>query len=200
MYVVGLTGGIGSGKSAAARFFKELNITVIDADEIAKHLLNEPNISQVVIDHFGPKICDKHGALNRYTLRDLIFTDAIARHWLEDFLHPQIRERIIKLIDSSPSPYTIVVIPLLVETQKENYVNRILVLDVPESTQISRITQRDGITLDEAQLILAAQASRKTRLGFADDVIENVDTLATLKNKIHGLHDYYLQIARQKKK
>lgn len=198
MYVVGLTGGIGSGKSAAARFFSELNVTVIDADHIAKDLLAESAISDAVISHFGPNICDRFGKLNRYALREIIFKDVAARQWLEDFLHPQIRERIIKLIENSPSPYTVVVIPLLVETQKENYVNRTLVIDVPESVQISRITQRDGITKDEAQRILSAQASRKARLAKADDVIENIDTLATLKNKIHGLHDYYLKIQENK--
>ncbi|MGA2654999.1 MAG: dephospho-CoA kinase [Gammaproteobacteria bacterium] len=200
MWVVGLTGGVGSGKSAAARFFSELNITVIDADHIAKELLNIPEISKTVIDHFGPSICDRAGALNRYSLRQAIFTDEQKRHWLEAFLHPKIRERIKDLISGSTSAYTVVVIPLLIETQKEDYVDRILVIDVPESMQISRLTHRDGITEAEAKQMIAAQAARKTRLALADDVIENTDTLATLKNKILGLHDTYLQIARKNKK
>lgn len=200
MWVVGLTGGIGSGKSAAARFFSELNITVIDADHIAKELLNRPEISKTVIDHFGASICDRSGGLNRYSLRQIIFTDAEKRRWLEDFLHPKIRERILELIAKSTSPYTVVVIPLLIETQKENYVDRILVIDAPESLQISRLTNRDGITAEEARQIIAAQAPRNTRLAFADDVIENADSLAALKNKILGLNDTYLQIARKNKK
>lgn len=200
MFVVGLTGGIGSGKSAAGKFFAELNITVIDADGIAKELLTLPDINQKVIEHFGPKVCDRKGTLNRYLLREVIFNDAKQRHWLEALLHPLIRARIKDLIAKSTSPYTVVMIPLLVETQKEDYVHRILVLDVPESVQISRITNRDGITLDEAQLMLAAQTPRKNRLTMADDVIDNTDTLMALKNKILGLHDCYLQIARKNKK
>ncbi len=200
MFVVGLTGGIGSGKSAAARFFSELNVTIIDADHIAKDLINEPEINAAIIAHFGPAICNNKGELNRYLLRQAIFTNVEQRHWLENFLHPKIRERIMAQITRSQSPYTVVVIPLLVETQKEDYVKRILVIDVPESIQISRVTNRDGISSDEARLILAAQAPRKTRLAVADDVIENTDTLASLKNKIRSLHGYYLQIAENIKK
>ncbi|MFA6037770.1 MAG: dephospho-CoA kinase [Legionellales bacterium] len=200
MLVVGLTGGIGSGKSAAARFFSELNINVIDADQIAKELLAQTSINAAVIDHFGASICDKQGQLNRYKLREVIFSDPNQRLWLNDFLHPKIREQIIAAIAKSTTPYTVVVIPLLVETQKENYVNRILVIDAPEPLQISRLTNRDGITVPEARLMLDAQSPRKTRLALANDIVENTDTLASLKNKIQHLHGYYLQIAKNVKK
>lgn len=200
MLIVGLTGGIGSGKSAAAQFFQELNVTVIDADVIAKELLAQPEISTAIIDHFGTGICDKTGRLNRYNLREIIFSDPAQRLWLNEFLHPKIRSRIKTLIAQSTKAYTVVVIPLLVETQKEDYVNRILVIDSPEALQISRLTNREGITQAAAQQMLDAQAPRKTRLALANDVIENTDTLATLKNKVQHLHAYYLQIAQNVKK
>jgi dephospho-CoA kinase len=195
MLVVGLTGGAGSGKSSAARFFSELNVGIIDADHIAKDLLDEPSIAQQVCDHFGPKVCDKNGKLHRYQLRQVIFSDNEARTYLENLLHPLIRSRIIASIARCASPYAVVVIPLLVETQKEDYIDRILVIDVPESTQISRLTKRDGITLDEAQAMLAAQSKRNVRLAYANDVIENTGDLQQLKNKVHNLHAYYLQLA-----
>lgn len=199
MLVVGLTGGIGSGKSTAARFFSELHVNIIDADHIARDLMAQDEISQPIIDHFGAKICDAKGQLNRHLLRQLIFVEAPARAWLEDFLHPKIREKIMALIARSESPYVIVVIPLLVETQKEDYINRILVIDAPEAVQISRVADRDGISAKEAKMILAAQAQRQTRLAMANDVIENTDTLSGLKNKIRSLHGYYLQIAQSVK-
>jgi dephospho-CoA kinase len=200
MLIVGLTGGVGSGKSAAARFFSELNVTIIDADHIAKDLLDEPAITAAIIEHFGATICDQKGQLSRHKLRQTIFTHTEQRLWLEELLHPKIRERILAQIARSQSPYTIVVIPLLVETQKEDYINRILVIDVPEQVQISRVANRDGISPDEARMILAAQTQRKTRLAMANDVIENTDTLPILKNKVRSLHAYYLQIAENIKK
>lgn len=200
MLIVGLTGGVGSGKSAAARFFSELNVTIIDADHIAKDLLDEPTISAAIIEYFGATICDQKGQLSRHKLRQAIFTHKEQRLWLEQLLHPKIRERILAQIARSQSPYAIVVIPLLVETQKEDYINRILVIDVPEQVQISRVANRDGISPDEARMILAAQTQRKTRLAMANDVIENTDTLPILKNKVRSLHAYYLQIAENIKK
>ncbi len=200
MLVVGLTGGVGSGKSTAARFFSELNVHIIDADHIAKDLVNEPAINANIIAHFGPPICDAHGQLNRYKLRQLIFSDAAQRLWLDNLLHPQIYTRIKELIQHSSSPYIIVVIPLLVETFQEGLFNRILVIDAPESLQINRVIERDGVDLEEAKMILAAQANRNTRLRLADDVIENTDTLDAFKNKIRSLHAYYLQLAETGKK
>jgi dephospho-CoA kinase len=195
MRVIGLTGGIGSGKSSAARFFSELNVRVIDADHIAKDLLAENDLAQQVIDHFGQQICDKNGQLQRHLLRDLIFSDAAARVWLENLLHPLIRSRIIAAIAQSESAYVVVVIPLLVETHQEDYIDRVLVIDVPESVQVNRLMQRDGMSMVEANKILQIQASRQTRLAFADDVIENTGSLQELKDKIRNLHAYYLQLS-----
>ncbi len=196
MFTIGLTGGVGSGKSTAARFFSELNVGIIDADLIAKDLLNEPSIAQTVINQFGTALCNPKGELNRYKLRQLIFSDPKARAGLEHYLHPQIRARIIAALARCSSTYVVVVIPLLVETQKEDYIDRILVIDVPESTQISRLTNRDKITIEEAHAMLAAQASRKARLACAHDVIENTGDLQQLKNKVHNLHAYYVQLAQ----
>lgn len=199
MLVVGLTGGIGSGKSAAARFFSELNVNIIDADHIAKDIMEEPDVAKIIIEHFGPQMCDKNGQLSRHKLRQNIFNHPPERLWLENFLHPKIRERIMALTAHSQSPYTIIVIPLLIETQKEDYIDRILVIDAPESLQISRVANRDGINTSEVRAILAAQASRTARLAMANDVIENTNTLAELKDKIRSLHGYYLQMAAVKK-
>ncbi|HLF66252.1 MAG TPA: dephospho-CoA kinase [Gammaproteobacteria bacterium] len=199
MLTIGLTGGVGSGKSTAARFFSELNVGIVDADLIAKDLLNTPQMADTVKRQFGSQICNPNGELNRYKLRQLIFSDLKARLWLEEFLHPQIRAQIIVAITRCTSAYVVVVIPLLVETQKEDYIDRILLIDVPESVQISRLTNRDKITIEEAQTMLAAQASRKARLSCAHDVIENTGDLQQLKNKVHNLHGYYLQLAQNSK-
>lgn len=199
MMVVGLTGGVGSGKSTAARFFSELNVGIVDADHIAKDLLDEPALAQQVVDHFGPKVCDKYGKLQRHLLRQVIFNAPSARVWLEDLMHPLIRERIKAAIARCQSAYMVVAIPLLVETQKEDYIDRILVIDTPETVQISRLTNRDGITVDEARLMLDAQAQRHTRLGMANDVIDNTGSLQQLKDKIRSLHGYYLQLAQTPK-
>lgn len=195
MLVVGLTGGIASGKSSAARFFSELNVRIIDADHIAKDVLDEENMTREVIAHFGDKVCDKNGQLQRHLLRQLIFADQEAHVWLEDRLHPLIRERIKALIARNESAYVVVVIPLLVETQKEDYIDRILVIDAPESVQLSRLTNRDGISLTEAKAMLAAQVAQRVRLAAADDVIDNTGSLQQLKEKIRSLHAYYSQLS-----
>ncbi len=191
MLIIGLTGGIGSGKSTAANYFKQLNIDVISADTIA-HSLVEPNkpAHQKIIDHFG--------TVDRHQLRELIFNDPKAKEWLEQCLHPLIKEEIIHTLPTLSSSYIVIEIPLLFETGPYNFINRNLVIDCDESTQIERTHQRTGMNTDNINKIIASQITRKKRLALADDVINNNGNKKTLKNAVETLHQTYIQISQAK--
>lgn len=200
-YVVGLTGGIGSGKSAVARLFADRGITVIDTDAIA-HALTAPGGAAMpaIRAEFGTGVASADGALDRAAMRAIVFADPSARKRLEAILHPLIRSECERrlLADAADSPYAILMVPLLVESG--NYrkrVDRIAVVDCAEATQIDRVVRRNGLARSEIECILAAQATRAERLAAADDIIDNDGDLAALAPQIERLHVQYLALSRR---
>lgn len=195
-YLVGLTGGIGSGKSTVSALFAELGAGIIDADEISRALL-QPGTAQfaAVSEHFGSAILDDRGNVDRARLRTIIFSDAGEKQWLETLLHPAIRAEIQGRIQTSDKPYVVLVVPLLVESGNYGFVDRILVVDVPEAVQVDRIIARDGTTPEAARRIVSAQATREQRLAAADDIIRNDSTREALGEQVRLLHARYLQAA-----
>jgi dephospho-CoA kinase len=194
-WILGLTGGIGSGKSAAAQCFVDLGIHLVDADNAARWVVEpgRPALAQIV-EHFGADVLQADGALNRAALRELIFKDPQQRVWLEGLLHPLIREEIRQYLARAESPYAILVSPLLLETSQHQMVQRVLVIDVPEAVQIERTVLRDKTNEAQVRAILKAQASREERLSRADDVIVNDRDPAWLKSEVERLHHFYLTL------
>jgi dephospho-CoA kinase len=190
---VGLTGGIGSGKSAASAHFSKLGAEVIDTDLLSRELVEpgQPSLAEIV-DAFGERMLDGDGRLDRSRLRERIFADPAARRTLEEILHPRIREAMLARAQRSSAPYVIFVIPLLFETGQQALVDRVLLVDVPEALQRARVGTRDG--LDDARIdrILQAQSDRETRLRGADDVICNDGTLDELRAAVERLHVKYM--------
>lgn len=193
---IGLTGGIASGKSEVAQRFLELGIPVIDADESARRVVapGTPGLTDVV-RLFGPEVLERGGQLDRSRLRTLVFSKPDQRRALESLLHPLIRADMESRVELATGPYVVMAIPLLVEGGNRDRVDRILVVDVPEAIQVARVMARDGGSSDQARAILAAQASRATRLQAADDIVQNTGTLAELRGHIDALHQSYLQLA-----
>ena len=196
-YIVGLTGGIGSGKSAAAQVFEELGATVIDTDAIA-HALTAPGGAAIepVRIAFGAGYLTPDGALSRAHMRELVFADAAKKNLLESILHPMIRARTSELALAARSPYVILMVPLLVESNDyRRRCQRILVVDCPEELQIERVMARSGLSADQVRAIMANQVTRGARLAAADDVIDNSQDPAHLRRQVEALHARYLQIA-----
>ncbi len=201
MLKIGLTGGIGSGKSSVAKLFADLAIPVIDADVIARQVVNDTKIVTQIVQHFGAEVANAAGDLNRSRLRQIIFADPAERRWLEALLHPLIIQEIQHLLAHEAAPYSIIVIPLLIEaTDPYTLVDRILLVDAPEKIQIKRTIARDNLTEEEVNRILASQATRAQRLKMADDVIVNDRDLAYLAESISKLHHLYLNLAASKGK
>lgn len=199
MYVVAITGGIGSGKTTVANQFAELGIEVVDADVIAREVV-EPGTQALaaIAAHFGSAVITPDGQLDRRRLREQVFTDPQAKGWLNALLHPLIRTEMQRQCAAARSPYCLLVVPLLVENQLTALANRVLVIDVDEATQIERTCRRDGVSHEQAQAILAAQASRAERLAAADDVLDNQNgTPEAIKSRILALHETYLAFASQ---
>ena len=195
-FIIGLTGGIGSGKSAAAARFAEAHgIHVVDAD-IKSRVVVEPGRPALhqIVDRFGDAVLQQDGSLNRAVLRERVFQDPDERRWLEQLLHPLIREEIVSDLASADSPYALLVSPLLVESGQNQMTRRILVVDVPEALQIARTTLRDKVPEEQVRAILQAQAKREERLRHADDVITNDRDLAALHQQVDQLHQYYLTL------
>ncbi|MEJ6654682.1 MAG: dephospho-CoA kinase [Pseudomonas sp.] len=195
-FIIGLTGGIGSGKSAAAARFAETHgIHVVDAD-IKSRVVVEPGRPALhqIVDRFGDAVLQQDGSLNRAVLRERVFRDPDERRWLEQLLHPLIREEIVSDLASADSPYALLVSPLLVESGQYQMTRRILVVDVPEALQIARTTLRDKVPEEQVKAILQAQAKREERLRHADDVITNDRDLAALHQQVDQLHQYYLTL------
>ncbi len=194
--VIGLTGGIGSGKSACAALFREQGVAVIDADELAHALVapGEPALAAIITE-FGPEYLAADGRLDRGKLRLRVFADPASRHRLEAILHPLIRNNINELVDSVQTPYCIISIPLLLETGQTDLVDRVLVIDVPEALQISRAAARDRLSVDRIRPILETQVKRATRLAAADDVISNTGSLDELAATVQTLHEKYLSLS-----
>ena len=199
MYVVAITGGIGSGKTTVANQFAALGIEVVDADLIAREVV-EPGTPALtaIASHFGPGILDEQGRLDRRALRERIFSDPAAKSWLNALLHPIIRSEMLRQCAAVSSPYCLLVVPLLVENRLTELADRVLVIDVDEATQIERTCHRDGVSREQAQAILASQASRSERLAMADDVLDNQSgTTETIRARILALHETYLAFASQ---
>ncbi|HFK2925595.1 TPA: dephospho-CoA kinase [Aeromonas hydrophila] len=199
MYVVAITGGIGSGKTTVANQFAELGIEVVDADVIAREVV-EPGTPALaaIAAHFGSEVITPDGQLDRRRLRERVFTDPQAKGWLNALLHPLIRTEMQRQCAAARSPYCLLVVPLLVENRLTALANRVLVIDVDEATQIERTCRRDGVSREQAQAILAAQASRAERLAAADDVLDNQNgTPEAIKSRILALHETYLVFASQ---
>ncbi|WP_421229529.1 dephospho-CoA kinase [Aeromonas jandaei] len=199
MYVVAITGGIGSGKTTIANQFAELGIDVVDADVIAREVVESGTPALAAIaDHFGPDVITPDGQLDRRRLRERVFSDPSAKTWLNALLHPLIRNEMQRQCAAARSPYCLLVVPLLVENKLTGLANRVLVVDVDEAIQIERTCRRDGVTTEQAKAIIAAQASRSERLGAADDVIENGNgSEMAIKTRILTLHETYLAFASQ---
>lgn len=193
--IVGLTGGIGSGKSAAANFFVELGVDLIDADDLAKNVLNKNSKGyELFINEFGEQYLDNDKNIDRGLLRKTIFNDFDKKNKLENIIHPQVRSGIEEFIKTSKSDYCIVVVPLIYETRSSSYYDRILVIDCDEEIQINRSAIRDNTENKEIKKIISKQASREERLSIADDVILNNRTLDSLKEEVIKLHKKYIKI------
>jgi len=197
-FCVGLTGGIGSGKSAAASLFGTHGAAVVDTDEIS-HALTAPAGAAIgaIRESFGPGSIAADGSLDRARMRSLVFSDPGARKQLEAILHPLIRERTRAAIAGARAPYVVVVVPLLFETGAcLDLVQRVLVVDCEEDEQVRRVAARSGIATDEIRRIMAAQLPRAERVNRADDVLDNSGDLETLRGQVANLHAKYLDLAR----
>ena len=198
MLTIGLTGGIGSGKSAASAIFESYGINIVDADIVAREVVEPGKTAlSLIAEHFGEQILNDEQALNRGKLREIIFSDPDEKTWLETLLHPIIRDEIIQQLHSSDSEYTILVSPLLFETDQNNLVKRALLIDVSVETQIERATKRDNTNSDQIRKIIANQYPRKIKLEKADDIIENNLSLQALETRVHNQHKIYLELARE---
>ncbi|MDE2234035.1 MAG: dephospho-CoA kinase [Gammaproteobacteria bacterium] len=198
MLKVGLTGGVASGKSTVAAEFSRLGVPVVDADALARKLTStgSPALSQLTAV-LGPEILDEHGRLDRKRLRQRLFTDAGIKAKVEAVLHPLVIRELKAGLESSHGAYAIAVIPLLAEhPETRALVDRVLVVDCPESQQMARLMLRDGENTESARAMLAAQAGRKQRLAAGDDILGNVGGLAQLRESVRRLHAHYLKIAR----
>ena len=195
---VGLTGGIGSGKSAAADLFAKLRVPIVDADVVAREVVQpgEPALQEIAA-HFGADIIGADGQLDRRQLRGRIFSDPAEKLWLEALLHPLIGERIVRQLDRQDAPYTLLVSPLLLETEQHRLTDRVLLIDCPEDIQIARVTVRDRSEAEQVRAIMAAQLDRTTRRARADDIIENDAGLDRLEEQVRALHRRYLEMAAQ---
>ena len=196
---VGLTGGIGSGKSTVKNYFDELGVPTIDADEIS-HRLTMPGQAAFneVVDLFGKESLDESGNLNRQHLRELIFTDPALKKQLEAIIHPRVRAEIQTFINRVKYPYCIISIPLLLETGGQATVDRVLVVDAPEELQVERVTRRDNTNEDQTRSIIMAQISRSERLRAAHDIIVNDGNMSDMKIRVVNIHNKYIELSRQK--
>lgn len=193
--IVGLTGGIGSGKSAAGKYFVELGIDVIDADDISKNILDE-NIKakELFIKNFGDKFLDKNNNIDRDLLRSEIFVNKEKKNILESIIHPIVREEIAKFINQSDSIYKLIMVPLIYETNSQDFYDKIVVVDCNEENQILRASERDNKSKENIINIINNQASRENRNSIADEIILNDSTLDNLRNQVIRVHQKLLGI------
>ncbi len=196
--IIGLTGGIGSGKSVAADFFSQLGVTIVDADLASRKVVapGQPALGALK-DHFGTDIL-KHSAkgkmLNREKLRSIIFAHPEERDWVNNLLHPLIRQQMDEEVAQSTSSYVIKVVPLLIETGQKNQVHRILLIDVSEDIQRKRVAARDNSAIDEIDSIIKSQATREERIKVADDIIVNNSSLDDLEIAVKKMHNKYMKL------
>ena len=194
---IGLTGGIASGKSTVAAMFAELGVPVVDTDVIAREVV-EPGMPALeeIRETFGSGVIAADGSLDRSAMRDVIFSNDGARSALEAIVHPRIRAETIAQSAAAGGEYQLIVVPLLVESPLRSFVDRIVVVDCDEETQVQRLLRRDAGSIEQARRMLAAQASREARLALADDVIENEGELDDTSRQVQQLHQNYLEAAR----
>lgn len=198
-YIVGLTGGIGSGKSVASRWFEQQGIYVVDADIVAREVVaqGQPALAKIK-ETFGDWVLLDNGELNRSALREYIFQHPNAKKTLEHITHPIIRQNIIQQLDqTTDSPYHILVSPLLFETQQHQLVQRTLLIDVDEHTQLQRASQRDGQSSEQIQRIIQTQMPRQQKQQFSDDIVYNHGNMAQLYQQLQQIHTQYLIFAKQ---
>ncbi|WP_439859677.1 dephospho-CoA kinase [Pseudomonas sp. MBLB4136] len=195
-WILGITGGIGSGKSAVAQLFIDLGVHLVDADHAARWVVEpgQPALAKIA-EHFGAEVLQADGQLDRAALRARVFADVAERRWLEALLHPLIRQRIVDYLARAESPYAALVSPLLVESGQHQLTQRILVIDAPEQLRVQRTMDRDQATAEQVQAILRAQASREERLRYADDVLVNDRDLHWLRSEVERLHNFYLTLS-----
>lgn len=198
-YIVGLTGGIGSGKTTIANLFHDLGVQSVDADLVAREVVmpGEPALA-IIEEHFGAGILQQDGQLDRAVLRAKIFADEAEKQWLNQLLHPLIRQRLLQQLQQCTSSYALLIAPLLLENKLQSYTDRVLVVDVPEELQLSRTMQRDLVPAEQVQNILNSQITRPDRLRLADDVLLNTVPLFELHPQIRQLHARYQQFAKEK--
>jgi dephospho-CoA kinase len=195
-FIVGLTGGIASGKTTVANLFEALGVCVIDADSVARQLIApKGSLEKAVIDHFGSEITDKAGHIDREALKAQIFSDDAERIWLGELMHPVIRQTMLDQARQVNTAYCLFVIPLLIENLPYDELNRILVIDCPEKTQSDRLIHRDHINAALATKMIECQTTRENRLSYADDVIENTGDLNALASQVSNLHTRLLVFA-----
>lgn len=198
-YVVGLTGGIGSGKTTVANVFHELGIQSVDADLVARQVVMPGEAAlDAIVQHFGADILQHDGQLDRAALRTKIFANKAEKQWLNQLLHPLIRQRMLQQLAACTSDYALLIAPLLLENNLQIYADRVLVVDVPEELQLSRTIQRDQVPAEQVQNILNSQISRPERLRLADDVVLNTVPVFALQSQIQQLHSRYQQFAKEK--
>lgn len=193
--IIGLTGGIGSGKSAVSNKFKQLGINIVDADIVAREVvaIGSDGLSQIS-NHFGADILHVDKTLNRAKLREIIFKDDNKKAWLNNLLHPMIRDQIVHQLNQATSPYVILVAPLLFENNLNKLCNRCLLIDVPVEVQIQRTTSRDNVNTDQVKSIIATQMCREDKLSLTDDVLDNSLSLEQASIKVNEFHQTYLNL------
>jgi len=193
---IGLTGGIASGKTMVADFFSDLGVTVVDTDIIARQVV-VPGAAALdeIRATFGDEILHEDGSLDRRAMREIVFADTNKREQLEAIVHPRIREETLRQMDAVNEPYMIIVVPLLVESPMSELMDRVLVVDCAEDTQLERVLSRDGENVVTARRIISAQASREDRLAIADDVIDNNSDPGNAREQVLVLHESYLALA-----
>lgn len=196
MYVVGLTGGIGSGKSSVGDIFSTFGVPVLDADQVSRDITQPDSLALTEIrQRFGDQSIKTAGELDRAYLRQIIFDDPQAKTELEQILHPKIRQAMWQWAEQQTTPYCILAIPLLIETGQHQRVNRVLVVDAPETLQIERVRRRDNNSIESARTIIQSQIPRQERLDIADDTIDNSGTLEHLTQQVTKLHQKYLKLS-----
>lgn len=204
-YVVGLTGGIGSGKTTVANLFAEIGVPLIDADIVARQVVEKgTQLLGKIVEHFGDDILTLEGELDRAKLRQIIFNQEQEKKWLNNLLHPVIRQETLRQIQACSAPYLLFVVPLLIENNLTEFCDRVLVVDVEPKIQLERASRRDQSKVETIKNIMAAQISRTERLRYADDVIENnlplEQGLERMKMQVSALHQHYLDLAKNKER
>ena len=199
MYIVGLTGGIGSGKTTVSQFFLNNNIEVINTDTLAREVVQPGTLALAKIEEkFGAEMLTENKTLNRPRMRNIVFKDDNQKAWLENLLHPLIRDAISRSIAHAKSDYVVLESPLLLETDQHKLVDRILVVDVSSKTQLERTLSRDGGSEDTIKSIIDSQLTRSERLNLADDIVDNERDIQSVRSELESIHKNYLVLARQK--